>query len=411
MKHAKLTILITAVIVIAAGIVSTKSASPTALCADEPKEGLCKSPYKEAWLFGYSESPLLETAIGDINCTITSIESETADGESPKGVPVSMQTPNFSFNGCTFKPTGTGCTVKTLNKPYLTLINWTSGSNGAMEFENGGKGIPSVSVVCGTSINCTYAFKSALDLQGGTGPVVVANKETLEMSSGSNCPGTGAPILWTATYAEEEASTLFVADYATPVHLCKKNETPCSSIEQYGAFTTLAATLDADVKTKLNLKVSDAGDTMEYTVACEASTFEASTLSPKWPLTGSVAVSFRECGGTCSVNALKLDYQAEIEASGSGNGSLKVSDGGTGAPRLRVRCIGAYRCTYEVSSFSSTISGGAPAKLAVNVTFSTLVTVESDKTCGPQLKWEGTYKFTKPEVEGEPKMWVVRDGT
>jgi hypothetical protein len=132
---------------------------------------------------------------------------------------------------------------------------------------------------------------------------------------------------------------------------------------------------------------------------------EGKVTSEGWPTTGEISsLSFSECGGTCAVKAFKLPFSVQIEATGSGNGTMTV----TGSPRIRARCIGAYKCTYESLAFS--ITGGTPAAISPSASLSKLVAAESDAKCGSEMKWQGTYKFSKPETAGEAKMWIVRDG-
>jgi hypothetical protein len=123
------------------------------------------------------------------------------------------------------------------------------------------------------------------------------------------------------------------------------------------------------------------------------------------------ALTFPECGGTCSATALAIPYAAKIEASGAGNGTIEMTAGGGGAPRhLRVKCIGAYKCTYEAGSVSTSITGGMPAKLSVNAVMGSLIAAESEEKCGPELRWEGKYELTEPLACGVAKMWIVREG-
>jgi hypothetical protein len=101
----------------------------------------------------------------------------------------------------------------------------------------------------------------------------------------------------------------------------------------------------------------------------------------------------------------------QMDASGGGNGTIEIAaSAGGAAPRLQVKCIGAYKCTYETGSVSTSVTGGSPAKLSVNAVLGTLLAAESEEKCGPELRWEGKYEFTEPLAGGVAKMWIVREG-
>lgn len=405
MKYLKLLGLLTAAF-IATAIIGTKSASPTAVCSDEPKGGVCGSPYGITKIEGKSFAAELKTPVGTVACfSGGTFVGETTEKQTGEGKPLKGTVTQVPFALC--KLGATSCTVQSVNKPYVALINWTTGSSGNLEFESSGVGTPGISILCGASIDCTYPFTSPMKIEGPS--VIVADKATLGAGSGKNCPKSEGAPTWSTAYPLFKA--LYVANYAAQDKLCKKNESPCPGEEAYGSSTALAASLETGSATKFKLKISEESVETEYTVPCESSALEGkTTASAGFPLAGEITtLTFAECGGTCAVKALKLNYKAEIEATGGGNGSIRMlTGGGGGTPRLEVRCIGAYKCTYEASSIPTSATGGAPAKLSVNTTLNK-VAGESDAKCGSQLKWEGSYKFTKPEAGGEAKMWLIRE--
>jgi hypothetical protein len=405
MKYLKLFGLLATVLVVTA-VIGTDAASPTAVCSDEPNEGACGSPYELLKFTGLSPGAEFVTPVGTILCwSEGNFAGEISEKHTGQGKPLKGKVTQITFNLCKLETTS--CTVKAVNTPYVAVLKWITGSRGTLELESGGAGTPGISIVCGTSIDCTYAIASPMEIEGPG--VVFVSEGTLGSGSGKNCPKSGVPVIWSTWY--EITSPLYVADFVVQDKLCKKNENPCPGGESYGSSTTFAGVLETGSTAKFKLKISEESVETEYTVPCTSSLLEGkTTASGGLPLPGEITtLTFAECGGTCAVKALKLNYKAEVTAVGGGNGSLKmVSGAGAGAPRLQVRCIGAYKCTYEANSISTNMTGGAPAKLAVAATLNK-VAGESDAKCGSQLKWEGAYKFTKPEAAGEAKMWVIRE--
>jgi hypothetical protein len=404
MKYLKLLSLLI-VALTASAVIGAKTATPTAICSDAPKGGACASPYGIKAFEGESFATQFQTPVGTVSCSSEGFfNGETTEKQTGAGKPLKGTVTKMSFAFC--KLGITSCTVESVNKPYVALFKWTTGSRGDLEFESSGAGIPGISIACGASIDCTYAFTSPIQIEGPGN--VIASKDTLGAGSGKTCPKPETAT-WSTLY--ELFGPLYVADYVGQDKLCKKNESPCPSEETYGSSTALSAVLESGSAAKLKLKINEESVETEYTVPCESSILEGkTTASAGLPLPGEItALTFAECGGTCAVKALKLNYKAEVEGAGSGSGSIRMLTGsGGGTPRLQVRCIGAYKCTYESSSISTSATGGAPAKLSVNATLNK-VAGESDAKCGSQLKWEGSYKFTKPEAGGEAKMWLIRE--
>lgn len=398
MKRNALLGVTTLVVLAITAAIGVNLASPTALCLDEPKEGICKtSGYIEE---AETSSAKFETSIGIITCK-SYLEAEPTEPATPKGLPQKGEA-FTSFSACT-KEGGATCTASALHFSQVSF-NWVSGVSGSLEFTTTKTGPPQVKLTCEKSIECTYTLESTYEVVGGKPATVVASKEVLGSASGTLCPGSGAAIGLTATYKSPTAAA-YVGQTTPPVNLCQKNETPCSAGNTYSVPTSLTASLEAGVKARLRVKITEESETTEYTVGCDVSTVEGKVSSAKWPAPGEISVvTFGECGGACAVKQVKAPFAASVEATGGGNGTISW------APRIRVRCIGAYKCTYETGNLTTSIVGGVPAKLPVSLAINKLVTAESDTKCGSEAKWEGAYVFTKPEASGEAKMWVVREG-
>jgi hypothetical protein len=242
----------------------------------------------------------------------------------------------------------------------------------------------------------------------------VASKESLKAGEGTACPKESS---WTGTYTftAPSAGLVYVQpEPARPVRLCKEDVAPlCNPGTTYPINTPLEAKLETGASAEFTLKINNGPD---MTTSCTSSTLAGETTSlDTWPLEAKFAtLSFAGCGPVCSVTALRLNYKAEIEATatGHGSGTITMRSGGNGPPRITVNCGVNYVCSYEMkaNTLVTTVPGGAtpPAKLSVNSTFDEKV--ESEAKCSQTMTWKGTYKFTKPENGGTPKMWIVRLG-
>jgi hypothetical protein len=381
MKRIAIPGLAVTVVIAAVALINASLASTTGLCNDEPKEGLCKG---KGTFTALNNSAVLETSVGNITCA-SALNASGSEPSTPEGKPLQGKV-TVVLSACKDK-NGKTCVV-TLGE-FTVAFNWTGGVSGSIEATKA----PQVSITSCEGIECKYTLESALDINGGAEATIVANKETMGSATGSNCPGGGAAIFFSDTY---KAKSFFVVA-TTPL--------PCATEETYGVPTTFSASLEPESVSKLKLKIIEESETTEYTVPCSSSTLEGEVTATGWPTEGKVtSIVFGECGGTCTAKVTNPGFTTSIEASGSGNGTM------TWSPRLQVRCIGAYKCTYDALSSISTITGGAPAKMPVALVASKLVTGESDAKCGTQLTWEGAYRFSKPEIGGEAKMWVVRKG-
>ncbi|MDX6609065.1 MAG: hypothetical protein QOF85_990 [Solirubrobacterales bacterium] len=396
-------------------LIGVSSSSGTALCEDKGEGGSCTNLYVKSTAFAAnSTSVKFETNLGTVSCTESSFEGETTEEPTESGKSLETRIAVLKFSGC--KVGETGCTVTSVKTAYAAPVSWTEGVKGSMTLKSGGSGTPGVSVKCGGIISCTSTGEPVLDVNGGEAKAatVVASKDKLTPGEGSPCP---KEISWTATYTftAPNAGAVFVQNQiANPVRLCKTNGFPfCASASTYPINTPLEAKLEtgsAEFTVKIN------GNPL--TTSCTSSTLTGKTTSfDTWPLKGEIsALTFTNCGPVCHVLALLLKYEAEIEATNSGNGSgtITMRSGGSGPPRIKVDCGVNYICTYEVKSntLKTTVPGGvaAPAKLSVNALLDEKVVAGSEAKCGAELEWKGSYKFTKPEDGGTPKMWIIRYG-
>lgn len=398
-------------ILLATAAFGTQSAAPTALCTLIPtEEDQCTAPIGEGTsIEAKAAKATIVTGAGSVICSPSLMSMKTTSGPAAKGKAVTAGEVSLSFSGCLLGKTE--CTATQANAPYHAQFQWATEANGEVSFENGGAGPPNLSIACGATISCTYTFESSLDVTGSAvSPAITASNDSAGSGSGKTCPTT--TFSWSAVYTIIKPKEFFVADYAPTTQLCKKNETPCSPGEAYPSAVSFAAGLEAGTKAKLRLFITEGGEEAEYVVPCESSSLAGTVENGPLAMIGKMtSLSFGECGPTCSVKALKIPYTAKVEATGSGNGNILLSEGaGGGPPRIRVLCIGAYKCTYESPSLSHSISGGSPAKLQFFVTFETKVLAESDEKCGTHLKSEINYVFTQPEASGTAKMWIVREG-
>ena len=399
----------------AIALVSVGSTSGTALCEDEGKEGGCGSPYGEGTAFVASSSSIaFKTNLGTVNCTSSSMEGEIPGEPTKAEEALEVRIAVLSFGGCTL---GKGaCTVSSIKTPFDGSVMWTEADDGTLTLESGEKGTPGVSLKCGEAISCTGTGEPILGVNGGKAgaATIVASEEKLTPGEGIVCP---KELSWTGTYTftVPAEGQVFVQPVAMPVRLCKVDVAPlCNPGTTYPINTPLEAKLEAGTA-DFTLKINNGPP---LTTSCTSSTLTGKTTSyDTWPLKAEISgLTFTGCGGICSVSALLLSYAAEIEATaaGHGSGTITMRSGGSGPPRIKVDCGINYKCTYEVKSnkLLTTVPGGAtaPAKLSVNALLDEKTAGETEAKCGPSLTWTGSYKFTKPEDGGVPKMWIVRNG-
>jgi hypothetical protein len=186
---------------------------------------------------------------------------------------------------------------------------------------------------------------------------------------------------------------------ASATALCAQNEESCSAGNTYGVPAELEFKLKSGTQSLYVGSVE---------IACGASTAKAETTEESGSLlVGKItALSFSSCEGGCTAEAKNLPYKTETSATGGGNGSVKVTSGGSGNPRTLLKCLG-IECTFGSASMELEADGGEPGLLVAK---EEPMTKEAGSfLCGSTSTWSATYEAAELESlfivnAGEPTM-------
>ena len=108
-------------------------------------------------------------------------------------------------------------------------------------------------------------------------------------------------------------------------------------------------------------------------VTCGGGSFKAATQAVQGePLAASISAAnapvfvncTREGGQACSATSVNTPYNAEIEWTAANNGTFKMTNGGSGAAALDLKCGILIKCRYNVE-VQYTMEGGNPAEIKI----------------------------------------------
>lgn len=106
-------------------------------------------------------------------------------------------------------------------------------------------------------------------------------------------------------------------------------------------------------------------------------------------------MTFKKCGGgVCAVQAQALPFKAEISKTTGGNGTMALANGGGGSPRIEINCGKAFKCIYNATGVSFSVTGGEAPKIAIGQTLEKDAASEAE--CGSTMTWTASYKLTQP---------------
>jgi hypothetical protein len=127
------------------------------------------------------------------------------------------------------------------------------------------------------------------------------------------------------------------------------------------------------------------------TVKCKASGMSGET--EKEGQGTAKSLTFSECGGGCTIEALHVPYHMEGTASGeTGNGTVTFTSGGSGSPGAKVNCSGT-ECFYESEKLTGELIGGEDAKIVIK---QKLKKTKGSAFCSAEATFSATYLFTNP---------------
>jgi hypothetical protein len=112
----------------------------------------------------------------------------------------------LTFSECSLGTTP--CSATAVNLPYTAEAVATAGGNGDLTITSKvGGGNPGATIVCGTTINCTFISSSITFGVTGGNPGILAAKEAELSRSGGLCPSTAK---WDAEYEITAPKPLFL---------------------------------------------------------------------------------------------------------------------------------------------------------------------------------------------------------
>jgi hypothetical protein len=178
--------------------------------------------------------------------------------------------------------------------------------------------------------------------------------------------------------------------------LCKVNELPCASGNQYASGTVIEG------KASNVTLLSNIGNVVCTTSNTSLKTTGAALAAP---LTGEItALTFASCtfnGLSCTVTSVHTPYSASLlHTASTMNGTLTVKSSGAGEPGATVSCPG-LKCvfgaepTLTVDGATGTTAATAARVLASEVPL-TIKTEEGFLECPETAKWDATYVDTTP---------------
>jgi hypothetical protein len=183
-----------------------------------------------------------------------------------------------------------------------------------------------------------------------------------------------AKIMSLAAVAAVAIMALVGAGSASATTMCKKNESPCSSANQWPSGTKFTAVS------------SEALLTGSLEVHC-ASTIELTTNATSGsPLAGTVnALKWTSCGGGCTSATTTTLPSGSLEASSGGNGTMTAE----GAVVELKPCLGFFTCVATASNASLAFTGGSGGSEAADAkaTASNVPVSISGFGCGTSGTW------------------------
>ncbi len=294
----------------------------------------------------------------------------------------------LSFSGCS-----EGCTVSASGLPAYANLNEPVAGNGKMSVTLG-----SFKVKCGTA-ECAYnGTLSALPVEGGKPAVVHVNKTLAEEGGSIFCPDS---VQLEADYKFQTPSeAVYVTKRGTEGPLfCSVNETPCpeASIKLLNDFPLAAGTemVFGKVLGGSNVTCAEGGFSLND---FEPYVPNATWSYKPWGYWSCSSSIFTECSFV--PNGL---LHGKLTPSGGGNGSVTVSEGESGVPRISQSCHfngNPFTCVYTATSFTLKFTGGKPASLSTTIAF----TRQSGPSaiCAPSA----TLTATSASNEGSPLYMV-----
>jgi len=305
--------------------------------------------------------------------------SELKTAAAPEGEAFGEETTTLSFASC-----GEGCSVKAGNLPYATSLSSLGTGDGTISMASE----PLLTITCGAA-ECVYGSSSiAAEALGGE-PASILAKTSLPKKKGNTALCTLTASL-EALYSVSSPNPTWVEEPREDrTVLCDIAEEKCPEEgEHIYPEPTLTATLVPETEAVFQLNL--------VTDTCSVSNLELSVspLGEQYARQISVAgMEFSSCVGTlgaCAFKSVGLPYSGSLEASGGGDGTLRLQ-GGEGR-FLEFFCGGFSKCFYSPAvELIDGLEGGSPAHVHVDVFLKRF-----SGGCPEKAHWTADYEVIAP---------------
>lgn len=316
--------------------------------------------------------------LGELKFACSSSELKTI--AASEGEALGEETTTLSFASC-----GEGCAVKAGNLPYATSLNSLGTGDGTISMASE----PLLTITCGAA-ECVYGTSSLASEVFGGEPASILAKTNLPKKKGNTalCPST---VGFEATYSVSSPSPVWIEEpRGDRTVLCDIAEERCPEEgEHIYPEPTLTATLvpETEAVFKLNLN----------TDTCSVANLELSVFPVEEQYARQISVGgmeFSSCVslflGTCVFKSAGLPYSGSLEASGGGDGTLRLQ-GGEGR-FLEFFCGGFSKCFYSPAvDLIGGLEGGSPAHVHVDVFLKRF-----SGGCPEKAHWTADYEVTAP---------------
>jgi hypothetical protein len=185
---------------------------------------------------------------------------------------------------------------------------------------------------------------------------------------------------------------------ASATAFCEKNESPCSGLYTDGMSLTLPLQLKEGTTSLFK--------TSGFETKCTGSTMQASlTKETSTEITGQVSgATFTGCSNSCTLTAQSQPYNARAVTTEAGDGTMTLSSGGSGTPRVLAKCSSfGVECTYGAKEPALKIDGGEPPLIVANSV--SLAKESGGFLCSSTATWSAEYGISNFE-----SLFLVQNG-
>jgi hypothetical protein len=338
--------------------------------------------------------PFPDGKVAKVTCTASSLDIGTT---SANGNPLKAWLANWAMSGCTTSNGTVSCTATPLESGASGSLSWTKGAEGTLSSSEEGVYLLCKTTGGSTVTDCTFSFKSPLqlDVVGGNPAHVVAGEEPMT-KSGKLC--VGLEPKFTATYEIDSPQPLYVVPPAPAKFAAVEPEYPL-----------LLDGLDTGAHTVLNTGVSG-------TSCTDASLANAVLGEPEETIIATPAYSGCTVGGLATtLNTNGCEFQFHAGPGGvpfNGTGSMDiVGCAGSGITWSTVFCNYTIPTQTGLSvNYKNVIPGGGASVIDATLSTSSLKYSQSGAGCTSKTgegSYSGAWRVSGENSEEDPiEIWV-----